>query len=249
MPQEVIGTSCYEYFHQDDLQHLAEKHRQVLRSKEKIETQCYKFKAKYGSYVLLQSQWFSFTNPWTKEVEFIVSLNRVISGPGHTKDDEEAGSSKALQEDTKQIPIIPGLSSGVGTMIYAGSIGTQIANELIDSYRMNSSPSSGASSPFGPAQEKCPLVSPQTSRSPSSREEAAGSSSQSQSDSRTAAGASSSTSESTGEPSQLDLDSMVVPGLSSFSSDEAAMAVIMSLLETDVNMGQTGDFEDLHWPF
>lgn len=52
-----------------------------------------------------------------------------------------------------------------------------------------------------------------------------------------------------GEPSQLDLDSMVVPGLSSFSSDEAAMAVIMSLLETDVNMGQSGDFDDLHWPF
>ncbi|XP_040886031.1 aryl hydrocarbon receptor nuclear translocator-like protein 2 isoform X3 [Toxotes jaculatrix] len=249
LPQEVLGTSCYEYFHQDDLQHLAEKHRQVLRSKEKIETQCYKFKTKYGSYVSLQSQWFSFTNPWTKEVEFIVSLNRVISrGPGHTKD-EEAGSSKALQEDTKQIPIIPGLSSGLGTMIYAGSIGTQIANELIDSYRMNSSPSSGASSPFGLAQEKCPLVSPQTSRSASSREDTAGSSSQSQSDSRTAAGASSATCESTGEPSQLDLDSMVVPGLSSFSSDEAAMAVIMSLLETDVNMGQSGDFEDLHWPF
>ncbi|XP_070709674.1 basic helix-loop-helix ARNT-like protein 2 [Pempheris klunzingeri] len=249
LPQEVLSTSCYEYFHQDDLQHLAEKHRQVLRSKEKIETPCYKFKTKYGSYVSLQSQWFSFTNPWTKEVEFIVSLNRVIPrGPGHPKD-EEAGSSKALQEDTKQIPIIPGLSSGVGTMIYAGSIGTQIANELIDSYRMNSSPSSGASSPFGPVQEKCPLVSPQTSRSASSREEAAGSSSQSQSDSGTAAGASSATSESTGEPSQLDLDSMVVPGLSNFSSDEAAMAVIMSLLETDVNMGQTGDFDDLHWPF
>lgn len=52
-----------------------------------------------------------------------------------------------------------------------------------------------------------------------------------------------------GEPSQLDLDSMGVPGLSSFSSDEAAMAVIMSLLETDVNMGQSADFEDLQWPF
>ncbi|XP_041819622.1 aryl hydrocarbon receptor nuclear translocator-like protein 2 [Chelmon rostratus] len=252
LPQEVLGTSCYEYFHQDDLQPLAEKHRQALRSKEKIETPCYRFKTKYGSYVSLQSQWFSFTNPWTKEVEFIVSLNRVIPGPGPAKD-EEAGSSKvqvSLQEDTKQIPIIPGLSSGVGTMIYAGSIGTQIANELIDSYsRMNSSPSSGASSPFGLAQEKGPLVSPQTSRSASSREEAAGSSSQSQSDSGTAAGTSSGTSESTGEPSQLDLDSMVVPGLSNFSSDEAAMAVIMSLLETDVNMGQSGDFEDLHWPF
>lgn len=220
----------------------------ALRSKEKIETPCYKFKTKYGSYVSLQSQWFSFTNPWTKEVEFIVSLNRVISGPSHTKE-EDAGSSKALLADSKQVPEIPGLSSGVGTMIYAGSIGTQIANELMDTYRMNSSPSSGASSPFGPVLEKCPLVSPQTSRSPSSREEAAGSSSQSQSDSGTAAGHSSGTSENTGEPSQLDMENMVVPGLSSFSSDEAAMAVIMSLLETDVNMGQSGDFEDLHWPF
>uniref|UniRef100_A0AAQ5YZP4 Aryl hydrocarbon receptor nuclear translocator like 2 n=1 Tax=Amphiprion ocellaris TaxID=80972 RepID=A0AAQ5YZP4_AMPOC len=77
LPQELLGTSCYEYFHQDDLQHLAEKHRQVLRSKEKIETKCYKFKTKYGSYVSLQSQWFSFTNPWTKEVDFIVSSNKV----------------------------------------------------------------------------------------------------------------------------------------------------------------------------
>lgn len=51
-----------------------------------------------------------------------------------------------------------------------------------------------------------------------------------------------------GGPTQLDLDNMV-PGLSSFSNDEAAMAVIMSLLETDVNMGQSEDFEDLHWPF
>uniref|UniRef100_A0A3B5KNV0 Basic helix-loop-helix ARNT like 2 n=1 Tax=Xiphophorus couchianus TaxID=32473 RepID=A0A3B5KNV0_9TELE len=223
LPQEVLGTSCYEYFHQDDLQHMAGKHRQVLRSKEKIETQCYKFRTKHGSYVTLQSQWFSFTNPWTKEVEFIVSSNRVISGPGRTKEESEAGSSKSTQDEAQQIPDIPGLSTGVGTMIYAGSIGTQIANELSDTYRANSSPSSGASSPFGSVQEKCLL----TSRSvkflkfflvccPP------------------------------GDLSQLDLD---VPGLSSFSSDEAAMAVIMSLLETDVNMSQSGDFEDLHWPF
>ncbi|XP_041833115.1 aryl hydrocarbon receptor nuclear translocator-like protein 2 isoform X2 [Melanotaenia boesemani] len=225
LPQEVLGTSCYEYFHQDDLQHLAGKH----------------------------SQWFSFTNPWTKEVEFIVSSNRVISGPNTTKGDEEAGNSKALKDDTKEVPEIPGLSCGVGTMIYAGSIGTQIANELFDSYRANSSPSSGASSPFDPLQEKFPQTSSSVTDvlRTSSREEAAGSSSQSQcqSESGASAGASGSTSESTGEPSQLDLESMVVPGLSSFSSDEAAMAVIMSLLETDVNMGQSGDLEDLHWPF
>ncbi|CAG5926982.1 unnamed protein product [Menidia menidia] len=269
LPQEVLGTSCYEYFHQDDLQHLAEKHRQVLRSKEKLETQHYRFKTKHGSYVSLQSQWSSFTNPWTKEVEFIVSLNRVVSGPGHTKDTEEAGSSKALQEDTNQLPEILGLSDGRGTMIYAGSIGTQIANELVDTYRANSSPSSGASSPFGSIQEKFPQTSRSVSDRPeagtvtlpptfqleglnaSSGEEGAGSSTQSlsQAEPKTAAGASGETPETPGEPSQLDLEGIVVPGLSSFSSDEAAMAVIMSLLETDVNMGQSGDFDDIHWPF
>ena len=45
----------------------------------------------------------------------------------------------------------------------------------------------------------------------------------------------------------MDLDSVVGPGLGSLSSDEAAMAVIMSLLETDTNLGEAVDFEEMHW--
>ncbi|XP_077450261.1 basic helix-loop-helix ARNT-like protein 1 isoform X3 [Stigmatopora argus] len=241
LPQEILGTSCYEYFHQDDLQHLAEKHRQVLRSKEKLETKCYKFKAKYGPYVSLQSQWFSFTNPWTKEVEFIVSLNRVVSrGGNQTKDDEAAGCSK---EESKQQPIIPGLTSGVGKMIYAGSIGTQIANELVDSNRANSSLSSVASSPFDASQST--LESPRASTSSGREEE-----SESLSELTTTAVVPSASESEAGKSPLQDLDSILVPGLSNFSSDEAAMAVIMSLLETDVNVAQPGDdFDDFHWPF
>lgn len=45
----------------------------------------------------------------------------------------------------------------------------------------------------------------------------------------------------------MDLDSVVAPGLGSLSNDEAAMAVIMRLLETDSNLGEGEDFEEMHW--
>lgn len=37
-----------------------------------------------------------------------------------------------FEDAKKSLPIIPGISNALGTMIYAGSIGTQIANELLD---------------------------------------------------------------------------------------------------------------------
>lgn len=51
---------------------------EVLQSKEKILTDSYKFRVKDGSFVTLKSQWFSFTNPWTKELEYIVSVNTLV---------------------------------------------------------------------------------------------------------------------------------------------------------------------------
>ncbi|XP_030586873.1 aryl hydrocarbon receptor nuclear translocator-like protein 2 isoform X2 [Archocentrus centrarchus] len=253
LPQELLGTSCYEYFHQDDLPHLADRHRKVLRSKEKIETNCYKFKTKYGSFVTLQSQWFSFVNPWTKELEYIVSTNTVMSydhsraGRSGNKS-EQSSNPKASEDCKKSPPIIPGISSTPGTMIYAGSIGTQIANELLDFNRTNSSPSSGNVSPFSLPQDKSPQTHNQISNSVPNGEtpdmEIPGKSS---SESEPQGAAFSGGETLMGENSQLDLESVVGPGLSSLSSDEAAMAVIWSLLETDANLGENVDFEEMHW--
>uniref|UniRef100_A0A3Q1FI43 Basic helix-loop-helix ARNT like 2 n=2 Tax=Acanthochromis polyacanthus TaxID=80966 RepID=A0A3Q1FI43_9TELE len=254
LPQELLGTSCYEYFHQDDLPHLADRHRKVLRSKEKIETNCYKFKTKYGSFVTLQSQWFSFVNPWTKEVEYIVSTNTVIShdhsraGRSASKS-EQSSNAKASEDCKKSLPIIPGISTASGTMIYAGSIGTQIANELLDFNRLNSSPSSGNVSPFSlPPQDKSPQTHNQLSNNVPNGEtsdmEIPGKSSSEDEPQRAAFSGGEML---MGENPQLDLDSVVGSGLSGLNNDEEAMAVIMSLLETDTNLGEAVDFEEMHW--
>ncbi|XP_073327632.1 aryl hydrocarbon receptor nuclear translocator-like protein 2 [Pagrus major] len=252
LPQELLGTSCYEYFHQDDLPQLADRHRKVLRSKEKIETNCYKFKTKHGSFVTLRSQWFSFVNPWTKEVEYIVSTNTVISHDNSRTSrsgnkSERSSNSKTSEDGKKSFTVIPGISTTPGSMIYAGSIGTQIANELLDFNRMNSSPSSGSVSPFSLPTDKSQQTHNQISNSVPNGEatdvEMPGKSSSEDEPQ----GAAFSGESLMGENSQLDLDSVVGPGLSSLSNDEAAMAVIMSLLETDTNLDEAVDFEEMHW--
>ncbi|XP_068578782.1 aryl hydrocarbon receptor nuclear translocator-like protein 2 isoform X2 [Cebidichthys violaceus] len=253
LPQELLGTSCYEYFHQDDLPHLADKHRKVLRSKDKIETNCYKFKTKNGSFVTLQSQWFSFVNPWTKEVEYIVSTNTVKSCD-HSRTScsgnksEQPSNYTTSDDGKKSLPVIPGISTTSGAMIYAGSIGTQIANELLDYNRMNSSPSSGSVSPFSLPRDKCPQTHNQISNNVPNGEatdmEIPGKSSSEDEPQGAAFSGAESLME---ENSQLDLDSVVGPGLSSLSNDEAAMAVFMSLLETDTNLGEAVDLEEMPW--
>ncbi|XP_044797209.2 aryl hydrocarbon receptor nuclear translocator-like protein 2 isoform X3 [Bubalus bubalis] len=141
LPQELLGTSCYEYFHQDDHSNLTDKHKAVLQSKEKIFTDSYKFRVKDGSFVTLKSQWFSFTNPWTKELEYIVSVNTLVLG--HSDAGETSllpCSSQSSEGSSRQSFIsVPGTSTEI--LLGAGSIGTDVGSELLDLQRLQSSSS------------------------------------------------------------------------------------------------------------
>lgn len=36
-----------------------------------------------GGYVVLETEWSSFINPWTKKLEFVVGQHRVLKGPAN----------------------------------------------------------------------------------------------------------------------------------------------------------------------
>ncbi|XP_015785355.1 aryl hydrocarbon receptor nuclear translocator-like protein 1 isoform X1 [Tetranychus urticae] len=80
LPQELLGTCCYEYCHHEDLKILAESHRLGLEaSGENSKSAGYRFKTKSGPYICLQTTWKTFRNPWTKEFEFLIAVNTCVS--------------------------------------------------------------------------------------------------------------------------------------------------------------------------
>ncbi|XP_067211846.1 protein cycle isoform X2 [Linepithema humile] len=78
LPQELLGTSMYEYYHHDDIPHLAESHKAALQTSERVTTQIYRFRSKGANFMRLQSEWKSFRNPWTKDIEYLIAKNSAI---------------------------------------------------------------------------------------------------------------------------------------------------------------------------
>ncbi|XP_042324287.1 aryl hydrocarbon receptor nuclear translocator-like protein 2 isoform X2 [Sceloporus undulatus] len=243
LPQELLGTSCYEYFHQDDHSHLTEKHKAVLQSKEKIFTNSYKFKAKDGSFVTLKSQWFSFINPWTKELEYIVSINTVVLG--HNESGEEAllPCSSLSSEDTPKPPFlsVPGMSTG--TVLGAGSIGTEIANEVLDLQRSHTSPSASDLSPSDLMRtSSSPVLTVNCSNVPN--KELTQLCPSVIEDLETSGQNQGTVSFPTNEPllsdaSQLDFDAVC--------ENDTAMAALMNYLEAEGGLGDPAELNDMQW--
>uniref|UniRef100_A0A8C2LE41 Basic helix-loop-helix ARNT like 2 n=1 Tax=Cricetulus griseus TaxID=10029 RepID=A0A8C2LE41_CRIGR len=243
LPQELLGTSCYEYFHQDDHSNLTVKHKAVLQSKEKILTDSYKFRVKDGSFVTLKSQWFSFTNPWTKELEYIVSINTLgLMGAGEREGRWSLLHCFSDQSDSfrQSCVSVPGISTG--TVLGAGSIGTDIANEVLSLQRLH------ASSPedLNPSETEgdghsvnCRNASVPVSRkehfspSPETGELEAARHPQITEAAHTQGSLLS-------DGAQLDFDALC-------DNEDTAVAAFMNYLEAEAGLGDPGDFSDIQW--
>ena len=78
LPQELIGSSGYEFFHPEDLNSIAVSHRQSLQG-ETVTTDVYRFRCKAGHWIPLRTKSSVFRNPWSKELEFLVCINTVVT--------------------------------------------------------------------------------------------------------------------------------------------------------------------------
>ncbi|XP_066259096.1 aryl hydrocarbon receptor nuclear translocator homolog isoform X4 [Euwallacea similis] len=92
-PPELLGKSCFDLFHHEDQTHMKDSFEQVLKLKGQVLSVMYRFRAKNREYVWLRTSAFSFLNPYTDEVEYIVCTNTTAkslhSNPETTAEPQE----------------------------------------------------------------------------------------------------------------------------------------------------------------
>ncbi|XP_070510756.1 basic helix-loop-helix ARNT-like protein 1 isoform X2 [Cardiocondyla obscurior] len=267
LPQELLGTSMYEYYHHDDIPHLAESHKAALQTSECVTTQIYRFRSKDGNFVRLQSEWKSFRNPWTKDIEYLIAKNSAIfcdarsGGNNRSEDSSVQGNYDYFTQSNG------GLERLISSHVEVSKIGRQIAEEVLDLQRRGEDSSSGSSP--RPTTETGLLNTESQVTTTASPERIPDVSQPGGISNDTSSNNPTSTFNHISNNVQLnsiandqgaspDDDMMDMIGgtainespnpIPSDGNDEAAMAVIMSLLEADAGLGGPVDFSGLPWP-
>ncbi|KAM6948313.1 period circadian protein homolog 2 [Aplochiton taeniatus] len=166
LPQDLIGTPVLLHLHPNDRPIMLAIHRKILQyAGQPFDHSSVRFCARNGEYVMIDTSWSSFVNPWSRKVSFVIGRHKVRMGPvnedvfvappavrreGKTMDPE-------IQEITEQIhrmllqPVHNNGSSGYGSndhlmgMTSSGEStgkgsGQRDADDEGDSYRAKSRP-------------------------------------------------------------------------------------------------------------
>ncbi|XP_017137127.1 period circadian protein isoform X2 [Drosophila miranda] len=85
LPQDLMGRSIMDLYHHDDLPVIKEIYESVMKKGQTAGasfcSKPYRFLIQNGCYILLETEWSSFVNPWSRKLEFVVGHHRVFQGP------------------------------------------------------------------------------------------------------------------------------------------------------------------------
>ncbi|XP_071574910.1 period circadian regulator isoform X4 [Temnothorax nylanderi] len=115
LPQDMVGRSLFDFYHPEDLPFIKDIYETVIRLEgSSFRSKPYRFAVQNGGCVVLETEWSSFINPWTKKLEFVVGQHRVLKGPVdpdifRVSRDTECGYLASISEEVlKEAKIIQG---------------------------------------------------------------------------------------------------------------------------------------------
>nr|XP_049694961.1 protein cycle isoform X1 [Helicoverpa armigera] len=251
LPQELLGTSLYEYVSGPELGAVARTHKTALLRRDPLHTPPYSFRKKDGSLARLQTHFKPFKNPWTKDVECLVANNTIVSESHAAALADAAHASYDMFKQKADVE----MQRLIESQVESHKIGSAIAEEALRR-------SSSEFSPELPADllqdavfnQNWPLKANVVYEQASLVDNILGVDMSGYSQVRnnvplSAAAEGSPPPASTTLPADTSPPaSPPLPPLGLDGNGEAAMAVIMSLLEADAGLGGPVNFSGLPWP-
>ncbi|XP_058455326.1 period circadian protein isoform X2 [Malaya genurostris] len=85
LPQDILERSIMELYHPEDMPIVKQAYEKVMLNGQSIgatfTSPSYRFLAQNGCYIVLQTEWTSFVNPWSRMLELVIGNHRVLEGP------------------------------------------------------------------------------------------------------------------------------------------------------------------------
>lgn len=143
-PTDLLGKSCYDFFHPEDQSHMRENFDQVLKNKGQMFSLMYRFRSKKCQWIWLRTQAYAFLNPYSDEVEYIVCTNSsgktLNVGQENTTPEHEQYAAPGVDYSMQGTPSVVGGSAGGRRDNSTGSecLSISIAVKLIRHHGLNS---------------------------------------------------------------------------------------------------------------
>ncbi|XP_029498338.2 period circadian protein homolog 2 isoform X2 [Oncorhynchus nerka] len=81
-PQDLIGTPVLLLMHPDDRPVMLAIHKKILQyAGQPFDHSPIRFCTRNGEYVIVDTSWSSFVNPWSRKVSFVIGRHKVRIGP------------------------------------------------------------------------------------------------------------------------------------------------------------------------
>nr|AWY10927.1 arntl [Melibe leonina] len=106
-PQELLGKLAFDFYHPEDQAHMKDTFDQVLKLKGQVMSIMYRFRPSNGEWVWLRTSSFSFQNPYTDEVEYIVCTNSLVKGSQQSHGTPLAGRGEPAPGDGTMPSMVP----------------------------------------------------------------------------------------------------------------------------------------------
>ncbi|XP_077569600.1 aryl hydrocarbon receptor nuclear translocator 2 isoform X1 [Stigmatopora nigra] len=112
-PQDLLGKDILEFCHPEDQSHLRESFQQVVKLKGQVLSVMYRFRMKNREWILIRTSSFTFQNPYSDEIEYIICTNTNVKQLQQQQAELEVHQRDGLTAyDLSQVPVA-NVSSGV----------------------------------------------------------------------------------------------------------------------------------------